>query len=382
MIEELDRTIERLLEAEFPIRNGEIEIKFEQPSRTWSETKRNKKKPTLNLFLFDIRENNVLRQHQWEQVNELENGRKQFKRTPFRFDCHYMLTSWAENLADEHQILSQAMDALLRNPILPPTYLAGRLQHQVFDIQTRLASHDRLTNPAELWSALDNELRPSVSYVVTITKDPWQEQIRTAEEPVRTRHLHTYQRRHRPATAVDKVDITGQIRSARGPAADINVILTAQTTEQPWQYVAVTGENGRYQLQSVQPGNYLLTAWASDTGQAQEKVGERGVIVPAAIRIIAENGTFNIRIGREVALKSLHLTPDQAGYVETADFGPYQIHDVGHALPQNGIYHFGRVDPQRPPVAVIPAQTPGAESFRIAYRQEEEPIGNYDLILD
>jgi hypothetical protein len=51
----------------------------------------------------------------------------------------------------------------------------GSLKSPPFEIQARLAAHDRLTNPAEVWSSLDNELRPSVSYIVTLALDPWKE---------------------------------------------------------------------------------------------------------------------------------------------------------------------------------------------------------------
>jgi hypothetical protein len=65
--------------------------------------------------------------------------------------------------------------ALFRFPILPDDRLVGSLKNPPFEIQARLANHDRLTNPAEVWSSLDNELRPSVSYILTLALDPWKE---------------------------------------------------------------------------------------------------------------------------------------------------------------------------------------------------------------
>lgn len=88
MIADLDRTIEQLLTAELPIKNGEIDVKFDQPKREWSARL---SRPTVNFFLYDVRENNILRQHQWEKVvvdknGRLQNGAVQRKRTPFRVD--------------------------------------------------------------------------------------------------------------------------------------------------------------------------------------------------------------------------------------------------------------------------------------------------------
>ena len=171
MLEDLDETIRQLLIAEMPVKNGEIEISFDQPKREWSARL---SKPTLNLFLYDVRENNTLRQHQWERLpGNGSNGSARLKRTPFRVDCTYMLTTWASIPEDEHRLMTRCLLALFRFPILPEDRLVGDLRNPPFDIQAFLARHDRLTNPAEVWSALDNEMRPSVSYIVTLALDPW-----------------------------------------------------------------------------------------------------------------------------------------------------------------------------------------------------------------
>lgn len=189
MIADLDETLRKLLIEELPIHNGEIDVKFDQPKREWSARLA---KPTLNFFLYDVRENHMLRQHQWQQVTDGRgNGRTaQRKRSPFRIDCFYMITSWAAEPQDEHRLLARCLRALFRYPTLPEERLVGALQTPIFDIQARLARHDTLTNPAEVWSALDNELRPSISYVITLALDPWTE---VSGPIVRTLKLRTRQ---------------------------------------------------------------------------------------------------------------------------------------------------------------------------------------------
>ena len=66
MLADLDETIRRLLVDELPVKNGEIEISFDQPRRDWSSRI---SKPTISIFMYDVRENNVLRRHQWERMN-------------------------------------------------------------------------------------------------------------------------------------------------------------------------------------------------------------------------------------------------------------------------------------------------------------------------
>lgn len=189
MIEKLDRFLRFLLEDALGITNNEIDIEFAQPVREWSS--RLSGQPTINLFLYDVRENNVLRQHKWQQLPPT-NGRQQpLKRTPYRLDCHYILTTWVNHPADEHHLLSVCLLALLRKPLFTEEDLRGTpLAGHPYDISLRVASHDKLTNPAELWSALGNEIRPSVSIVVTLAFDPWQE----IDVPlVRLRHLQLYE---------------------------------------------------------------------------------------------------------------------------------------------------------------------------------------------
>ena len=54
MIADLDETIRQLIVKELPIRNNEIDIAFDQPKREWSARLT---KPTINLFMYDLREN-------------------------------------------------------------------------------------------------------------------------------------------------------------------------------------------------------------------------------------------------------------------------------------------------------------------------------------
>ena len=44
---------------------------------------------------------------------------------------------------------------------------------QPYTVPCRVASHDKLTNPTEIWTVLDNEIRPCISFLITIALDPW-----------------------------------------------------------------------------------------------------------------------------------------------------------------------------------------------------------------
>lgn len=272
MIADLDETIRRLLQQELPIKNGEIEIKFDQPKREWSARLN---RPTVNLFLYDLRENPVLRQHGWEQIAGNGNGRgdnqlAHLKRTPFRVDCFYMLTTWASDSEDEHRLLSSALLALFRFPVLPADRLVGSLKKQPFEVPARLANHDRLTNPAEVWSSLDNEMRPSISYIITLALDPW---VEITAPLVRTFTMRSGQAVGMPElpslqmdTVLERVDLGGTVQSAKSgdPLSGIQVAIKGTGL------FTTTDTSGRFRLGSLPPGEYILIAWPEE-GRPLEK---------------------------------------------------------------------------------------------------------------
>jgi len=287
MIADLDETLRQLLIAEFPIRNGEIDIKFDQPKREWSSRLT---KPTVNFYLYDMRENAVLRQHQWQRLGNGEGSigarHMQMKRTPYRLDCFYMITTWANEPEDEHRLLSSTLTALFRFPILPRERLEGKLSEQPFEIQAALARHDRLTNPAEVWGALDNEMRPSVSLVVTLAVDPWT----IIPTPVaRTFALDAGQTEPRsgvitPGARDDTIyTVSGRIT---GSGADAPPLAGVQVAIRGTGFGAQSDADGRYRLRGLSAGAYTLVFW-----QAEGKPVEKEVQVPPTA-----NGAYDIQI--------------------------------------------------------------------------------------
>jgi hypothetical protein len=231
MIHELDATIKALLTQEMrQVQSNQVEVSFEQPNREWIGRLT---KTTLNFFLYDIRENPVLRQHQWQTIGDSRNGEPgndmvRQQRTPLRVDCFYLVTAWSRSSQsqlrpiEEHELLAECLMTLARYPILNQRladqlaagreyrrpgeeqetpeqrarnraqqaaeqqqlfpFLVGALAQDEHEIRTRLANHDVMTNPAELWGSLDNDIRAGFSYVVNLPLDPWQKIVQQAGE--------------------------------------------------------------------------------------------------------------------------------------------------------------------------------------------------------
>src|SRR5436309_13183071 len=112
MIDELDDVLRNLMIRELPIKNNEVDIAFQQPKKDWSARV---SKPTLNFYLYDVRENNKLRQPSPAFLTEPNGARKNSvvqRRHPIRIDLHYMTTAWATEPDDEHRLLARAIMVL------------------------------------------------------------------------------------------------------------------------------------------------------------------------------------------------------------------------------------------------------------------------------
>ncbi|MBX3051917.1 MAG: DUF4255 domain-containing protein [Caldilineaceae bacterium] len=170
MFDDIDEALRRLLMEEIPVRNNEIEITFEQPRREWSARLN---RPTLNIFLHDVRENAQLRQSHIQR-QQMDAARRQtvLMRPEARVDLHYMITAWASEPEDEHRLLARTLLAFLRHREMPQAFLPNSLHNQPRPVSLSVAQYDTTFNPPDLWGVIDNELRPCLNCMVTLTMDP------------------------------------------------------------------------------------------------------------------------------------------------------------------------------------------------------------------
>jgi hypothetical protein len=257
MIEDLDEALRRLLMRELPIKNGEIDIQFNQPKREWSARL---SRPTLDLYLFDLRENLKLRStaQGWE-TERRSDGVSVQRRRPFRLDLHYLITAWASEPEDEHRLLARALMALFRVPEMPADLLPESLQDQPGPITFKVAQYDTAQNLSDFWSSLDNEMRPAIVCMVTMALNPYQPIYGSI---VRTRELRFGQTQD-PAVSQTLVKsagadtywtVGGTLRSQDGPPEPDKVRLTL--VERGVQ-LEVKPE-GRFSIGNLEAGDYTL----------------------------------------------------------------------------------------------------------------------------
>lgn len=257
MINDLDEALRQLLIREIPIKNGEVDIAFDQPKREWSARLN---RPTLNIFLHDIRENTKLRNVQWQRQPHNGGNLVQRKRTPVRVDLHYLITAWANEPDDEHRLLTATLMALFRNAQLPNDHIPNedlpeRLQDQPVPIPIKVAQYDELRTPSDVWSALDNELRPGIICLVTLALNPY---LPIDAPLVRTRELVIGQS-GRPwleqltdGYEPDRFWTIGGTINSQESTEDIQLTLVERGLE-----VKVQSE-GRFTIGNLEAGNYTL----------------------------------------------------------------------------------------------------------------------------
>ncbi|PID85208.1 MAG: hypothetical protein CSB13_09180 [Chloroflexi bacterium] len=171
MIRDLDATLEQLLttRASAGSELASADISFEIPDETWRNSL---SALTVNCYLYDIHENLDLRNYEPLIQRSNSGSAAVHRQQPRRINCAYCITAWSTASGDpvfeEHRVLSQILRVLLRNPTVPPGVLQGSLVNQIPPYPTVAASPDGIKNNPEFWGALDQQLKPSLSYILTI----------------------------------------------------------------------------------------------------------------------------------------------------------------------------------------------------------------------
>lgn len=169
MFQDLDDTLEMLLSQEI---SGKISpllnISFATP-----DAESIGKKPAINLFLYDVRENLELRSG-IESFQRQPDATAVRMRAPIWVDCSYLITVWpqesdASGTRLEHQLLGHVMKALSRHRKLPPEVLRGELQGQDPPVRAVSMQTGPLSSMGEFWQAMGGKPKVAINYTVTIS---------------------------------------------------------------------------------------------------------------------------------------------------------------------------------------------------------------------
>jgi hypothetical protein len=164
MIHEVDQLLEKLVKRD-ALNGSAVELLFDAPTKDWV-ARRNA--PTVDLYLYDIREDLQRRVPSWEDVRGEDGHVADRRLPPKRFKLSYLVTAWTQRPEDEPRLLSAHLSAFIRNPMIRVEELEGTLAEPDLPVYIDVGqppSQDR--SLADVWSALGGELKPSLDVVVT-----------------------------------------------------------------------------------------------------------------------------------------------------------------------------------------------------------------------
>src|SRR5216110_2367653 len=163
MIQDVDESLRALVKKD-ALNGSKADVAFDAPTREWS-SRRNT--PTVDLYLYDIREDLKQREVMWEAVRG-DSGFVTERRPPARrFKLSYLVTAWTQRPEDEHRLLSSLLSCFLRNQTMPVELITGSLVGARLPITLNIAlppPQDR--SISDVWSAMGGELKASLDLVV------------------------------------------------------------------------------------------------------------------------------------------------------------------------------------------------------------------------
>lgn len=269
MLGDVDEALRKLFIREIPIRDNQVDVTFDQPKREWSARI---SQPTLNLFLYDVRENKTLRQTRpmWE-VMETDDGTPSRRRRPVRMDLHYMISAWAAEPEDEHQLLSGALMSLMRYPHLPEELLPETLRDQPVPIPLMAAQYDEMRNPADIWSAMDNEVKPALVCIITIAVNPYMPV--PLPKAIVSPPEFSFRQTEQPREAESVVNLqenalwtVGGLIQTKLPLNTIHLTVAELRLELPIR------ADGRFVIEGIHAGSYTLNIEAKGQEPRQQRI--------------------------------------------------------------------------------------------------------------
>jgi hypothetical protein len=262
MLADLDETLRTMLRRELE-RHGfdGVEVAFDAPSREWSGQLSS---PTVNLFLYDLRESQEARQSEWS--THRGNGKARDIRPPMMMECSYAVTAWTQAVEDEHRLLSQVLGVLFAYPSLPVDAMTPRMAGLAdrFPVEGRIAQA-KADGKADFWNAVGGQYKASLDYVITIACESGVAVERGPE--VRTQTISQRLSDGPPSTITELFRFGGKVLDGEGePVADAWVAMPELGL------LASSNREGRFIFNRVAPGKHRIEARSRDGGEASLEV--------------------------------------------------------------------------------------------------------------
>lgn len=180
MISQVDDALRAIVRSDV-LDDSDVEVVFDAPTTEWAA---HRNAPTVNLYLYDIREDLRRRSNGFLEEIDPDSGHVLTRRPAARiFKLSYLVTAWTQRPEDEHRLLDSLLRSFLAYDALPDELVVGPLADPGEDVALTIGlppPEDRAF--ADVWSALGGELKPSLDLVVRAPI--WTGRVYDAGEPV------------------------------------------------------------------------------------------------------------------------------------------------------------------------------------------------------
>jgi hypothetical protein len=181
MLDLVDNLILKLLDDGWTSPPAKPGFFFTVPDGDWQTKVKMRTGLQLNIYLYEVKENREFRRSTWDNV-ALPDRTVALSQPPVYLDCHYLISAWsptedsdlASPVLDEHQMLSETLRVLLRNPDVVPAALpipGGGVVFRNAHVYLTVVPPEppRILN--DFWSTMKLPWRPAVMLVVTAPLD-------------------------------------------------------------------------------------------------------------------------------------------------------------------------------------------------------------------
>lgn len=266
MLELVDTLIETILDTGWTTTPppAKPELHFTVPDQGWRTRVLAGVGMRLNIYLYEMRENRNFRRAEWDSI-PLPDRTVVLSHPPVYLDCHYLISAWSSTedsemtspVLDEHQVLSEAMRVLLRNPDVVPGALGlgGGVVFQNAHVYLTVAPPETPRVLNDFWSTMQLPWRPAVMLIVTAPLDLL---LDSAPSPIVINLVQRYAL-NGSSNVEQRIDIGGFVVKASDGSPIAGALLTWVDGNQ----TAVTDAQGRYFITHLLPGVHSFTASAS-----------------------------------------------------------------------------------------------------------------------
>jgi uncharacterized protein DUF4255 len=165
----IDEGLERFLRAQLPLPEDMGDISFDIPSSTWAA---GLSRITVNFYLYDVNRSN--HPNRAPMRRETEDGKYERRKPLPMVELNYLISAWAGNPRDEHQLLGDVLARIASVDVLPTEHLPTQLSSSV----SMVFAEDERHKTRDIWNGAGGALKASFSLKVVAAADSfdWSEE--------------------------------------------------------------------------------------------------------------------------------------------------------------------------------------------------------------